>query len=247
MPRKVNPEERKAQYDAIKRTARELMREHGTSGISIRAIARELGMTAPALYYYFENMDALITVLIVDGFNGIADAMEAASITHADAHPADRLLQVLLAYRQWAIDNPADFQLLYGNPIPGYHAPREVTVPAVIRGFVTIILSLQAVLDTGEVEIPAYMLALPTVVEQTYFSIITNVNETTPEQRDVISVVSVEAMILGIHGWSQMHGLIMLEIFEHLQPVVGDTEVYFRHQMLIMFRSMGLTYTFNKP
>lgn len=245
MPRKVNSEERKAQYEAIKRTARHLMRENGTSGLSIRAIARELDMTAPALYYYFENMDALITALIVDGFNGLADAMEQALITHADAHPAERLLEVILAYRQWAVTNPSDFQLIYGNPIPGYEAPREVTVPAVIRGFVVIISSVQAVIDTGGVEIPDYMLKLPPIVEQTYFSIVSNVNETTPEQRNVMSELSIDAMILGIHGWSQMHGLIMLELFEHLQPVVGDTAVYFRHQIQNMFYSMGLKYTFD--
>jgi AcrR family transcriptional regulator len=240
MPRKVNPEERKAQYNAIKRTARDLMRENGTAGLSIRAIARALDMTAPALYYYFENMDALITALIVDGFNGIADAMEASQANHADEDPADQLMEIMLAYRQWAMTNRADFQLLYGNPIPKYHAPREITVPAVIRGFVVIITAIQAVLDSGEVNIPDYLLVLPTVVEQTYFGIITNTNETTQAQRDTIAEVSMEAMILGIQGWGQMHGLIMLELFEHLQPVVGDTEVYYRYQIKNMFRSMGL-------
>jgi len=240
MPRKVNPEERQAQYDAIKRTARELMQQNGTDGLSIRAIARELDMTAPALYYYFENMDALITALIVDGFNAIADAMEQARDTHADAHPVEQLMEILLGYRQWAITNRADFQLLYGNPIPKYHAPREITVPAVIRGFVVIISAIQAVLDTGEVAIPDYMLVLPPEVEQTFFAIVANTNETTQGQRDMMSEISIDAMILGIQGWSQMHGLIMLELFEHLQPVVGDTEIYYRHQIQNMFRTMGL-------
>lgn len=240
MPRKVNPEERKAQYDEIKRTARDLMKQQGTSGLSIRAIARELDMTAPALYYYFDNMDALITALIVDGFNGIADAMEISRDAHADAHPVEQLMQIVIAYRDWAITNRSDFQLLYGNPIPKYHAPREITVPAVIRGFVVIINAIQAVLDTGEVNIPNYMLTLPTVVEQTYFALVTNTNETTQGQRDSMAEVSIEAMILGIQGWGQMHGLIMLELFEHLQPVVGDTESYYRHQMQTMFRTMGV-------
>lgn len=242
MPRTVKPEERKAQYDAIKKTARELMRENGTSGLSIRAIARELGITAPALYYYFENMDALVTALIVDGFNGIATAMEEARDAHSDAHPAHQLMEILLAYRQWAVTNPADFQLLYGNPIPSYHAPREVTVPAVIRGFVVIITAIQAVIDAGEVDIPPYLLELPTTVEQTYFGIVTNVNETTQEQRSIMAEMSIDAMTLGIHGWGQMHGLIMLELFGHLQPVVGDTDIYYHHQLKNMFRTMGFRY-----
>ena len=241
MPRKVNPEERQAQYDAIKLTARKLMQEHGTDGLSVRAIARELNMTAPALYYYFENIDALITALIVDGFNGIADAMELARDSHPDAEPIDQLMAIVMGYRHWAISHRADFELLYGNPIPKYHAPREITVPAVIRGFVVIITAVQAVLDAGEVNIPDYLLDLPTVVEQTYFGIISNSHETTQEQRNLMGEISMEAMILGIQGWSQMHGLIMLELFEHLQPVVGDTEIYYQHQIKNMFRSMGIS------
>jgi len=240
MPRKVNPEERQAQYDAIKTTARELMREKGTDGLSMRAIARELGMTAPALYYYFENMDALITALIVDGFNGIADVMEATLQQYADAHPATQLMEILLTYRRWAINNRSDFQLLYGNPIPGYHAPRGVTVPAVLRGFVAITSAIHALLETGEVDIPDHILDLPEVVQQAHVGIITNVNETTADQRDTISGLSVEAMTLGIVGWGQMHGVIMLELFEHLQPVVGDAEVYYRHQLRSLFHNMGV-------
>lgn len=239
MPRKVNPDERKAQYDGIKHTARVLMQEHGTAGLSIRAIARAVDLTPPALYYYFENLDALITALIVDGFNGIADAMEDATDVHREDHPAEALLAILMAYRQWALDHPADFQLLYGNPIPGFHAPREITVPAVIRGFIVIITAIQAVLDAGEVEIPAYILDLPPETEQTYLRVMSDVNETTEGQRETMSQLSVEAMTLGIAGWSQMHGLIMLELFEHLPPVVGDTDVYFRHQMLTMFQTFG--------
>jgi len=240
MSRKVNPEERKAQYDAIKTTARALMRDKGTMGLSMRAIARELGMTAPALYYYFENMDALITALIVDGFNAIADAMEATQREYAEAHPAVQLMEILLTYRRWAMTNRSDFQLLYGNPIPGYHAPREVTVPAVLRGFVIITTVIHALLETGEVDIPDHILDLPEVVQQTHLGVLTNVNETTADQRDTMAGLSVEAMTLGIVGWGRTHGLIMLELFEHLQPVVGDTDAYYRHQLRSLFHNMGV-------
>jgi len=240
MPRKVNPEERKAQYEAIKDTARTLMRDKGTDGLSMRAIAREIGMTAPALYYYFENMDALITALIVDGFNAIADALEQAREQHTDDHPATQLMAILLAYREWAMTNRSDFQLLYGNPIPGYHAPREITVPAVLRGFVVISTCINDLLQTGDVDVPAHMLELPEEVYHIQMGLVGNVNETTTEQRKTLSDLSVDALTLSIIGWGQMHGLIMLELFEHLQPVVGDTAVYYRHQIRNMFISMGL-------
>lgn len=240
MPRKVNPEERQAQYEDIKTAARDLMRELGTQGLSIRAIARKIEMTPPSIYYYFENLDALITELIVDAFNGLADAMEAAQAEHADAHPVDRLMKILLAYRKWAITHPYDFQLVYGNPIPGYEAPREVTVPAVTRGFILIVGAIQAVLDTGEVEIPEYMRKLPPIVEQAFMGIMSNPDELTADQLKSIEHTQMDAMNLGIRGWSQMHGLIMLDLFGHLEPVVGDTAIYFEHQLLTMFRSMGI-------
>ncbi len=240
MPRKVNPEERKAQYEAIKQTARDLMRDQGTSGLSIRAIARELGMTAPALYYYFENMDALTTALIVDGFHGIADAMAETQSAYASAHPATQLMEILKTYRRWAITNQADFQLLYGNPIPGFHAPREVTVPAVMRGFVILTTTIHRLLETDDVTIPDHMLKLPDITHETYMGVIANVRETTAEQRDLMSSVSVDALTLTVVGWGQMHGLIMLELFNHLQPVVGDADAYYVHQLRGMFINMGV-------
>lgn len=240
MPRKVNPEERKAQYEAIKDTARRLMHENGTSGLSMRAIARELGMTAPALYYYFENMDALITALIVDGFNRIADALAQTQEACKDLHPIAQLMEILKTYRQWAITNRSDFQLLYGNPIPGYHAPREVTVPAVIRGFVILTTAIHNVLDTGEVKVLEHMLKLPESTYHMQMQLIANVNETTAEQRDMMASFSVESLTLAIIGWGQIHGLIMLELFEHLQPVVGDTEAYYEQQLRTMFINMGV-------
>src|SRR3954454_14822783 len=137
------PTRREQQYAAtsaeIKDIARRLMAEHGTAGLSIREVAREMRMTAPALYHYFANRDALITALILDAFNALADALEQARADAATYTPVQQLKAVLIGYRAWALAHPIDFQLIYGNPIPGYEARREVTVPAVARGFQVII------------------------------------------------------------------------------------------------------------
>src|SRR5262245_85809 len=121
------PTRREKQYAAtsaeIKDTARRLMAEHGTAGVSIRAIARAMGLSAPSLYHYFPNRDELITALISDAFNALADELEQVRDRTAGT-AAERLMAVVLAYRSWALAHPLDFQLIYGNPIPGYVAPR---------------------------------------------------------------------------------------------------------------------------
>ena len=79
MPRPRNQDAREELSEAIKATARQQMAAQGTAGLSLRAIARDLGMTAPAIYHYFPRLEDLITALVVDAFNGLADAMETAA------------------------------------------------------------------------------------------------------------------------------------------------------------------------
>ncbi|MBL8166000.1 MAG: helix-turn-helix transcriptional regulator, partial [Anaerolineae bacterium] len=81
MPRSRNEELNVANIQAIKDTARQLMAEHGTDGLSVRGIAKVLGITPPAIYHYFASLDELITALITDNFNALADALEAARAT----------------------------------------------------------------------------------------------------------------------------------------------------------------------
>ncbi len=227
------PTRREKQYAAtceeVKETARRLMAEQGTAGISLRAIARAMGLSAPALYHYYASHDAIITALIVYAFHALADALAAArDATEGDA--VAQLWSVVTAYRAWALDHPTDFQLIYGNPIPGYAAPREITVPAAVRAFVVIsevLVRAQAV-GTGT-PTPEYAV-VPEAVAGALQARIT---------QDGYSI-SVLAFYLTMTGWYRMHGLIMLELFHHIQPVVGDSATFYRVQMVAMFREMGL-------
>src|SRR5262245_19915009 len=110
-------ERRESAREEIKQVARKQMAEQGRASIGLRAIARELGLTAPAIYRYFPSLDDLILALIVDGFNDLADALEIADTTQARDDYYNRLITVFLAYRNWALAHPTDFQLIYGNPI----------------------------------------------------------------------------------------------------------------------------------
>ncbi|GAB4545218.1 MAG: TetR/AcrR family transcriptional regulator [Anaerolineae bacterium] len=230
----VKSAKRKRRYEdpqaAIKAIARAQMAENGTAALSLRAIAAQMGMSAPSLYNYYPDRDALITALIVDAFNALADALIAARDRHADAHAVDKLIAVLMAYRGWAVDNPTEFQLIYGTPIPHYHAPREVTVPVVVRGFAVIIGLVEELLHSDRfTPCPPYDV-IPETTRASLEAMIA---------RDGYHVTPM-AVYLGIVGWTQLHGLIALEAYHHLQPVVGDTQAHYQAQMLNMLRSFGI-------
>jgi len=98
----------------------------GAAGLSLRAIARDLGMVSSAVYRYVASRDDLLTLLLVDAYSELADAVDRAAA--ADGPWRDQLLAMANAVRAWAVDQPARWALLYGSPVPGYHAPRERTV-----------------------------------------------------------------------------------------------------------------------
>ena len=117
--------------DRIEGQIIELGRRHlvtdGAAGLSLRAIARDLGMVSSAVYRYVASRDELLTLLLIDAYSELADAVDCA---HSAAFGSwrEELMAIARAARQWAVDQPASWALLYGSPVPGYHAPRERTV-----------------------------------------------------------------------------------------------------------------------
>ena len=99
----------------------------GAAGLSLRAVARDLGMVSSAVYRYVASRDDLLTLLLVDAYSELAGAVGRAGAA-AGGSWSDQLLAMAHAARGWAIDQPARWALLYGSPVPGYHAPRERTV-----------------------------------------------------------------------------------------------------------------------
>ena len=116
--------------DRIEREIVEVGRRHlvtdGAAGLSLRAIARDLGMVSSAVYRYVASRDELLTLLIVDAYTDLADAVDRAAA--AEGSWQDRLLAMARAARAWALDKPASWALIYGSPVPGYHAPADITV-----------------------------------------------------------------------------------------------------------------------
>ncbi|MFJ9950250.1 TetR/AcrR family transcriptional regulator [Kitasatospora sp. NPDC091207] len=117
------PRERyRAQVRAeITKRAWEQIATAGASALSLNAIAKQMGLSGPALYRYFASRDDLITELVREAYRGLADTLRAAAAAGAD------LAGLAHALRGWALADPQRYFLVYGTPVPGYHAPADIT------------------------------------------------------------------------------------------------------------------------
>ncbi len=107
--------------EEIKSAALTQIAEQGAAALSMRGIARAIGMSPAGLYRYYDGIDALLTELITDAYNDLADAVETGGSVGGD--PIARLRSAMIAYRRWSVDHPNRFLLIFGSPIPGYAAP----------------------------------------------------------------------------------------------------------------------------
>lgn len=122
---------------------------HGAAGMSLRAVARDLGVVSSAVYRYVKSRDELLTLLVVDGYNALGDAVDhALAKVPADDYAAQ--FQVLgRAVRDWALSEPARYGLLFGSPVPGYEAPAEQTTGPGTRVVVRLMRILESAYQAG--------------------------------------------------------------------------------------------------
>ena len=139
--------------DRIEGQIIELGRRHlvteGAAGLSLRAIARDLGMVSSAVYRYVASRDELLTLLLVDAYSELADAVDDAGA--AEQSWRNRLYAMAQAARRWAVDHPEGWALLYGSPVPGYRAPAERTVGPGTRVVGALFGAVAAGIAAGEV------------------------------------------------------------------------------------------------
>jgi len=126
--------------------------ERGAAGLSVRAIARDLGMVSSAVYRYVSSRDELLTLLLIDAYSDLADAVDRARETVVDLW-SDDVIAIARAARRWAVAHPAGWALLYGSPVPGYHAPPERTVAAGTRVVGAFFDAIAAGIATGDIRL----------------------------------------------------------------------------------------------
>ncbi|RZS30549.1 TetR family transcriptional regulator [Herbihabitans rhizosphaerae] len=151
----TSPRERyRAQVRAeIKQHAWEQLATTGVAALSLNAIAKQLGMSGPALYRYFASRDELITDLVRDAYRSLADTVRSAFDAGAD------VAGLAHAIRKWALDDPQRYLLIYGTPVPGYHAPDDTTTIS-DKVMVVLIDAFAAQPRNGPVSAPASRRAL---------------------------------------------------------------------------------------
>src|SRR5205814_387273 len=110
--------------------ARRHLASEGAAGLSLRAVAREVGMVSSGIYRYFASRDELLTRLIIEAYDALGEQAEDAARRFARRPPAQRFVATCRAVRTWALANPHQYALLYGTPVPGYAAPADTIAPA---------------------------------------------------------------------------------------------------------------------
>lgn len=216
--------------DEIKAIARKQMAEQGAVNISLRAIARDMGMTAPALYRYYANYDELITALIVDAFTSLGDALEAASHSRPANEYAGRFLATALEYRNWALEHREEWGLIFGNPIPGYEAPGEITIPVVRRAFMPLLEIVQGAWHADKLVLPPETPPISSHLRQLLAALAQGMNADVP----------LHALHMTMLSWAHGHGLVMLEVYGHIPYLEGGVEEMYRIEMVSLLRRMGL-------
>jgi AcrR family transcriptional regulator len=206
--------------------ARRQLAEVGAAALSLRAVARELSMASSAVYRYFPSRDELLTRLIIDGYDDLGAAAEAAD--DPDAAPRDRWLAVCRAVRTWARAHPHEYALLYGSPVPGYRAPAD-TVPAASRVGVLLGRILGDAARAGVLP-EAVGERDPVVVSDAAVDILGGRHPSIDE------TVRVRALL----AWSAVYGTISFELFGHLVGSVEDLDGYFDRAMSELAALIGL-------
>ncbi|WP_425476125.1 TetR/AcrR family transcriptional regulator [Gordonia oleivorans] len=192
---------RQVMESEILRLGREHLRTHGAAGLSLRAIARELGVVSSAVYRYVPSRDELLTLLLVEGYTDLGEAVDAAADA---AEPADsyvRILAVANAIRSWAINDPARWALLYGSPVPGYAAPADRTVAPGTRVIARLLAELADAHAAGRTT--DRRTSLPAELSTDLDAIRTEFASTLPDG----------VLLAGTLLWSTVIGATSLEVF----------------------------------
>jgi len=201
---------RLATREEIIATAWKQIGEGGAAGLSLRAIAREMELTAPALYRYFEDRDSLVTALIIEAFTSFGDALETARDTYPASEHTRRMKAISLAYRQWVISYPQRYMLIFGTPIAGYCMPEEAG-PASQRSFLILTGVIADAYQAGKIRLSSEYEALTPGLQKRY-ELLGQMGLTYPPVVQQLALAS----------WSWIHGLTSLELYGYMPNFLGD-------------------------
>ena len=205
--------------EAIKETAWKQIAEYGAPALSLRAIARELNISAPAIYNYFSDRDALVTALIIDAYTSFGDSQIEARDSVSASNVSERMEAIGIAYRTWAHTYPQRYQLIFGTPIPGYESPLMEVLPSAARSLSALVSVVEQLRTTGKLNV----ISFPQVKPE--YKISFEMWKTHGGDVDLLSL-SV-AMVI----WSRVHGIVSLEIAGNLPPFGASGNDLYLYEM----------------
>lgn len=230
---------RAATVSEIKDTARRILVADGVDGLSLRAIARDMGMTAPALYRYFPSREDLVLGLITDLYDELTRTMEAAREAEAPEDAPIRLLAVSRAFRQWALAHRREFGLLFGSPMPGIevadddHDPAHEAATRFGQTFGELVARIYL---TRPFPIPADGDIDPVLAV---------------ELRDWCDAFPVE-LPLGVAQvflscWIRLYGMVAMEVFDHLKFALPDAGPMFEVELIDLAVKLDVAEAYRPP
>ncbi|MEU8078409.1 TetR/AcrR family transcriptional regulator [Catellatospora citrea] len=228
----------------IKAIARRQLATEGAN-LSLRAVARELGMVSSAVYRYFPSRDDLLTALIIDCYDELGAAAESAEAAVDRADLLGRWLAAGHGIRDWALANPAEYALIYGSPVPGYKAPETTVGPAARTTNVILALVADGV-AAGTLPAPSAGSGPGAAGFAGPAGAISSMPADLAAELDRIAAlvaptVPRELLARGITAWIQLFGVVTFELFGRFQNLIEDSRrSFFDHQLRVMAGYVGL-------
>lgn len=229
----MNPNRREmkrtAALDEIRSTAWKQIGETGVQSLSLRGIAREMGMTAPALYRYYKDRDALVVALLVDAFVSFTHALESGRDTFPSEDHAERFRALCRSYFQWAVANPQKYALMFATPIPGHLFANELG-PVAQRSFLVLLGVIGEAHKAGEITGEFASIRLPADLRSQYEVLKKMGMPYTPH-----------VIHLALAVWSMMHGIASLYLYQYLSGFLGqNVEAFVDFETEKLIRMMGM-------
>lgn len=212
----------------ITRIGRRHLGEVGAAALSLRAVARELGVVSSAVYRYVANRDDLLTLLVVDAYSELGDEVDAA-VAAAGPVAVDRFVALARAVRSWAVREPSRYALLYGSPVPGYVAPGERTTAQGTRVITLLALIMDDAWRAGDLARGDGH--APSELAGDYRAI-----------RDEFSIAAPDGMIAAtVQAWSALFGAVSFEVFgQYGAGTFADVDALYDYTVERLAAQLGL-------
>lgn len=213
----------------ITRIGRDHLATHGAAALSLRAVARDLGVVSSAVYRYVASRDELLTLLVIDAYSELGDEVDAAVAALPEGDHRGRLHALARAVRGWALRETARYALLFGSPVPGYHAPAERTTGPGTRVIVGLVGIIEAAHRAGAITLPETSVDPDLAVDLARI------------RAEMGLTVSDELLARGVMAWAALFGAVNFEVFgQYGADTFAEPAALFEHHLGVLDQILGL-------